>query len=204
MLNRAVALRFALGLVLFAQASASATVINFEGLADSTAITNQYAGLTFSNTTVLTAGISLNELEFPPHSGVNAVFDDGGPLSITFLAPALSIGGYFDYSSPLTLTAFDTGNNQVGQVFSGFNSNLALSGDSGSSPNEFRQLTFAGGISRVTIAGDPAGGSFTLDDLTYTPASTPVPEPASFVLLLTAAAGMIAARGRRPSSSVQR
>jgi hypothetical protein len=199
-LNCAVALRFAFVLLLFAQASASASVINFEGPADSTPITNQYSGLTFADATILTAGISLNELEFPPHSGVNVVFDDSGPISITFSTPVLNVGGYFTYAEPLTLTAFGTGNNQVGQVLSLFNSNLALSGDTGSSPNEFRQLAFAGGIARVTIAGDPFGGSFVMDDLTYTPASTPVPEPASFVFLLTAAAVMVAGRRRRPSS----
>jgi len=202
--NRDLALRFALGLLLFGQASAKAGVIDFEGLSDLDSVTNQFPGLTFTNTTVLTAGISVNELELPPHSGIHEVFDDGGPISIAFSGPVLSFGAYFTYLEPLTLTAFDAASNPVSSVASAYSTNDALFGDLGSSPNEFLQVSFAGGISSVVIAGDPLGTSFTMDDVTYTPASTPVPEPASFVFLLTAAAGMVAARGRRPSSSVQR
>jgi hypothetical protein len=44
---------------------AKATLINFEGFSDSTAITNQYSGLVFSDAIILTAGFSLNEFEFP-------------------------------------------------------------------------------------------------------------------------------------------
>jgi hypothetical protein len=47
---------------------ARATTIDFEGFPDSTIVTTQYPGLTFSNTIILTSGISLNEFEFPPHS----------------------------------------------------------------------------------------------------------------------------------------
>src|ERR1700687_5340814 len=42
---------------------ADPVVINFEGLSDRTAVTTQYAGLTFSNAIILTSGISLNEFE---------------------------------------------------------------------------------------------------------------------------------------------
>jgi hypothetical protein len=51
-----IALTLALGLLL-----AASVVITFEGFADSTILTNQYPGLIFSNTIILTAGISLNE-----------------------------------------------------------------------------------------------------------------------------------------------
>jgi hypothetical protein len=44
-------------------------VLNFEGLPDGTVVTTQFAGMVFSNATVATGGISLNEFEFPPHSG---------------------------------------------------------------------------------------------------------------------------------------
>ena len=139
---------------------------------------------------MLTAGISLNEFEFPPCSGVNVASDNGGPISIFFDSPVLAVAGYFTYAVPLTLTAFDAGNNQVGQAFSLFASNLALSGDAGSSPNESLSISFSGGISSVTITGDPAGGSFTLEDAAYT---STVPEPSSILLFLTAA-GVLAAR----------
>ena len=47
---------------------AQATVIDFESLTDSNSVTTQFAGVTFQNALVLTAGLSLNESEFPPQS----------------------------------------------------------------------------------------------------------------------------------------
>src|ERR1022692_3582415 len=87
--------------------SAGTVTLDFEGFPDSTPLTTQYPGLTFQNATILTAGIGLNELEFPPHSGTNVVFDDGGPISILFDGPVLSFSGYFTYAEPLVLAAFD-------------------------------------------------------------------------------------------------
>jgi hypothetical protein len=52
-------------------ASAGSITLDFEGFPDSTILSTQYSGLTFTNAIILTAGISLNEFEFPPHSGVN-------------------------------------------------------------------------------------------------------------------------------------
>jgi hypothetical protein len=173
------------GLLLYLQPRARADIIDFEGLADSTILTNQYAGLTFTNAIILTAGISLNEFEFPPHSGSNVVSDNGGPITIDFATPVLNFSGYFTYEEPLTLDAFDSLDNQVDSAVSAFSSNDALFGDAGSSPNEFLQVAFADGISSVTITGDPAGGSFVMDDISFTSA---VPEPSSIFLLLSGAA----------------
>ena len=50
--------------------------INFERLLNGDVVTSQFPGLVFSNAMVLTAGIDLNEVEFPPHSGENVVFDN--------------------------------------------------------------------------------------------------------------------------------
>ena len=116
-------LPFALCLVLFSQTEGSAaTIINFDGLSDGEIVTTQFAGLTFSNTTTLTAGVSLNEFEFPPRSDFNVATDDGGAISILFISPVLSVSGYFTYLSSLTFTAFDSGANQVRQVVSLFGS----------------------------------------------------------------------------------
>jgi hypothetical protein len=81
--------QFRSGLLLLAAAAftplkADIVVLDFEGFPESTSPTNQYPDLLFSNTTVLTAGVSLNEFEFPPHSGTNMAFDDGEPISIAF------------------------------------------------------------------------------------------------------------------------
>jgi hypothetical protein len=177
-------LLFAVGLLLFMQSARAATLfVDFEGFADSTILTNQYTGLTFGNAIILSAGISLNEFEFPPHSGTNVASDNGGPLSILFASPILSFSGYFTYAQPLTLLAFDAASNQVTSATSAFSNNEALSGDAGSSPNELLQLSFPAGISSVTITGDPAGGSFVMDDIAYTTQASGVPEPSTITLL---------------------
>jgi uncharacterized repeat protein (TIGR01451 family) len=167
----------------------SPITIDFEGLTDSTILANQYAtqyGVTFANTVivksqVLTSKTSLNEFEFPPHSGTNVATDNGGPMTIKFASPVSAVGGYFTYGeggvqsfTRLIIQAFDSNNNSIGSVSSAFSNNEALSGDPGSSPNTFLQVSGAAGISYVVITGDPNGGSFALDDLTITPFA-PVP-----------------------------
>ena len=164
-------------------ANAAPITIDFESLNDGDAVTNQFLGLTFSNTTVLTAGVSLNELEFPPFSGSDVAYDKSGPVRIDFTSAVTSVGGYFNYAVPLTLSAFNSSNVFLGSVSSAFNANLALSGDVGSSPNEW--LAFSGvGIAYVVLSGDVSGASFTLDNLTYDTEVRAAPEPATLTLLL--------------------
>jgi hypothetical protein len=171
------------GLFIIVSLACSATTIDFEQFTDSQALTTQIPGLTFSNTSILTAGISLNELEFPPHSGTNVAFDSGGPIGIKFSSPVTSFSGYFTFTEPLSIVAYNAANSPVAQVTSPFSSNLAISGDPGSTPNEFLSVTSAGGFNSVLLTGDPAGGSFVMDDISYVySASASVPEPA-FLLL---------------------
>lgn len=178
---------------------AQATVIDFDSLLDGDTVTTQFAGLTFQNTLVLTAGVSLNEFDFPPKSGLNVVFDGGGPIIISFISPMASVSGYFTYMSALSFLAFDSIGTQIAAVNSAFSSNLALSGDFGSTANEFLQVTSATGIASVSISGDPAGGSFTLDNLTFTQASSnPVSEPATLALLPIGLAAIGLRRRRKP------
>lgn len=164
-------------------AVAGSITLDFEGFADSTSLTSQYPGFLFSGSNILTAGLSLNDLEYPPRSGANVAGNSGGPITILFTVPVLTFGGYFTYSSALTVEAFDSLNQSIGTASSGFTSNFVSSGNT---PNEHLQLSFVGGISNITISGT----SFTLDDLTVTtPDITSVPEPASGVLILS---GLIA------------
>ena len=136
---------------------AGSITIDFEGVPDSTILTNQNSGLTFTNTIVLTSGISLNEFEFPPHSGVNVASDNGAPITIGFSSPITSFSGYFTYIEPLTLAGFDTADVEVISAASLFSSNDALFGDPGSSPNEFIQVAMRAACrasqSRVTQPG---------------------------------------------------
>jgi hypothetical protein len=176
--------------------SARTILIDFEGFSDSTILTTQYPGVTFNNAIILSAGDSLNEFEFPPHSGVNVVSDNGGPMLIAFASPVLSFSGYFTYAEALTLAAFGPLNNEVASATSLFSNNEALSGVAGSSPNEFLQVNFASGISSITITGDPAGGSFVLDDASITTSTTITPEPSTFGLIFVGSTILIAFRRR--------
>lgn len=156
--------------------------IDFEGLSDSTFITTQFPGVVFSNAITLTAGISLNEFDFPPRSGVNVASDSGGAITISFSSPSLDFLGYFTYAVPVTLQGFGASNNLLASVSSLFSTNTLSGGDPGSSPNELLEMTSALGFSKVVITGDPAGGSFTLDDVVITTGQvSSVPEPLSAV-----------------------
>lgn len=177
---------FALVFLVPSTASAGSVNLDFEVFPDSTTLTTQYSGLTFTNATVITAGITLNEFEFPPYSGTNVIFDDGGPISLAFARPIVSFSAYFTYLVPITLTAFDSGNNQVSQASSLFSSNLGLSGELGSRPNEYVELIYPAGFSHVIISGDSFGSSFTMDDALV----VPIPEP-DLIPLLAVACGLL-------------
>ena len=165
-------------------AQATPVVYGFDAFNDGDLLTSLGGGVTLSNTTVIQAGLSLNETEFPPRSGSNVVFDSGGPITIDFASPVFSVGGYFSYVVGLTFSAYDIANGLLGTDFSAFSVNTALSGDVGSAPNEFLGFSSAGGlIARVVITGDPLGGLFTLDDLTVD-AGTTLPEPQTLALVL--------------------
>jgi hypothetical protein len=163
-------------------AAGGSITLDFEGFPDGTILTTQYSGLTFTNAIVLTAGISLNEFEFPPHSGVSVASDNNGPITIDFGSPITSFSGYFTYVERLTLAGFDAADTEVASAASVYSSNDALFGDPGSSPNELIQISYAAGMSSVTITGDPNGGSFVMDDITSTAAA--VPEPGSLASLI--------------------
>lgn len=172
----------------FCLASVSAranTVINFEDLSDLDTVGSHYQGVTFTNAVVLTAGASLNEFDFPPHSGINAIFDQSGLITISFQDAVSSISGYFTHTLPLSMEAYDSNNQLLGSTNSFFLNNTALNGDAGSSPNELMSLSFSNlGISKVIILGESAGSSFVADDFTFTTTSA-VPLPQSYVLLIS-------------------
>jgi hypothetical protein len=163
---------------------AGVIVVDFESFNDSDLITTQIPGLTFTNAIAFTAGISLNEFEFPPHSGNTVASDFSGPIAVAFSAPVFSVGGYFTYEEPLSLTAFDASDNPVASASSLYSNNDAFFGDPGSVPNELIDVSFPGGISSVTATADPNGGSFTLDDFTVETTATSTPEPDCGLLCL--------------------
>jgi hypothetical protein len=136
----------------------------FEGFVDGTILTNQYTAATFLNAIVLGAGITLNQFECPPHAGSNVASDNGGPMTIAFTSALRSFAGYFTYSVPLTVQALDISNHPLVSAISAFSNNEALSGASGSHPNELLQLNSSAGIYKIVITGGSQGSSFTVDD----------------------------------------
>jgi hypothetical protein len=153
-------------LVSFVPVHADTIVLNFDNFIDSALLSAQYYGMSFSDAIVLSAGITLNEFEFPAHSGSGVVSDNNGPVTIIFASPVQSFAGYFTYGASVTIQAFGSGGTQVASAASQYANNEALSGASGSSPNEPIQVSFASGISKVTITGNPTGTSFVMDDAT--------------------------------------
>ena len=135
--------------------AAGPTAINFDGLADGTSVTTQYQaqGVIFTQATAVTAGLSLNELDFPPHSRRNVVFDDGGVISGVFTSPVVSFGGYFTYTTPFTISGFNQFGNQVASSMSLFANNTASFGHT---LNEFLKVNYAGGIRSFILTGSPS------------------------------------------------
>lgn len=203
-----VALAFGLGAAcLVPQSGQAAVSIDFETLEDFEIVTTQYVGVgaTFSNATAGmsgAAGGTLNEIDFPPTSGVTLVTnevdtdsdgfpDDVGPMDIMFgPQPFDSVSGWFVYSDFL-----GSGELLTLQAFSPTDSlnplaTLTLAENLGSPT----QLTFSGlgPIGLVSIHGGE-GSYFTLDDL----AGVIVPEPSSILLMSFGFAAAIRRRSRR-------
>ena len=181
--------------------AAHAVLQDFDAFSDAESLTSQIAGLVFSNATVLTAGLSLNDSEFPPLSGANVVFDSAGEITIDFDAPLASIGAYFTYVVGLSFSAYDIGLNLLATDASGYVNNSALAGEVGSQPNEFLGVISTTGIRRIVITGDPFGGSFVMDDLTYELAQVgTAADPATLPLVFAGLAGglfLLRIRSRR-------
>ena len=179
----------ALGLaVMTVSASAAIVVYDFDGLAfpgdPNNPLTTQIAGLTFTNTNIYKAGINLTEDEYPPKSGDMVVAGDNGEITIIFSTPVFSVSGYFTYDDRLLMRAYDSANVLLDTVRGNYESNLRLSGDAGSAPNDFlTYVSTSGPIARVAIAGRSAASIFVLDDLTIDTGNT-VPEPQTLLLAL--------------------
>lgn len=175
MLRKLCGLLFLSFVLLISYGSASATTLDFEDLPDWTSVGDFYAsdGVHFTEAISLTAGFSLNEIDFPPSSGVMAIGDDWGPMEITFDEDAENIFANFTYGVGLTLSAYDASDALIGTVSS-------LSSDNYGS-TEVINLGFSN-VRKLVIEGDQFGASFIMDDFNFELNSSPVPEPTTIVL----------------------
>ena len=187
-------------LLLISSNNTQATIINFDSLPEYIQVTNQFSalGVTFSGISasngvpiVITSGSGLNELDFPPHSGNNAVYDDSGTIIANFNPFSIMVGAFFTYSTPITLIGYDALNNVVGTVTSLYSENYVSSGNPS---NEFLSINYAPGISRLAILGEPLGTSYVMDDFTFKQITNEpkpiIPEPSTILLFSFGVAGI--------------
>jgi hypothetical protein len=92
-------------------------------------------------------------------------------MTISFSSPVQSVSGYFTYSVPVTIQAFDASNKLVASATSRFSNNEALSGVAGSGAGETLAVNASVNIASVVITGATGGTSFTMDDITLSPFS---------------------------------
>lgn len=161
-----------------APARAGILTLTFESLNEGEILDTQFAplGVTVAgNPMVLTAGSLLNEIDFPPRSGNNVLTDATGPITFNFTPfGALSVSGYLTYNTTLTFQVFSATNVLLDSKLSSATANLGA--------QELVGFSGVGDIASLVITGDLAGQSFTLDDITF---ETPVPEPQTYVLILS-------------------
>jgi hypothetical protein len=187
-------------LALARPADAAPVTIDFESLAEFELVTNQFAadGIVFGNLIVLEAFSSLNEIDFPPTSGVHALSGlDPGAALIDFLLPASLFSVQLITADDALVQAFGAGDVLLDSLLVA--PNLA-------SPTQVEFLRASPEIEYVTVASQLTGNAFplTLDDVVFDTAApapepgVPIPEPSGLLLL---AAGLVpvsrAIRGRR-------
>jgi len=206
---------------LFSSSVSGLTTLEFETYPDGTpiedgaVITTQFAswGVTFVDAptvhkagTVLTAGISLNEWDFPPSSGSNVLAEyEGIGLKGTFSVPMGLVGADFTYNWPIRLVGLGSAGEELGYVDSAFDSNV---GSSLHPPNERLLLSGLGGISSFEVwfrsvsgAVIPQDGAFTMDHLFFAGVPTNVVPESNLTWVCGAAIlGMGVARWRRGSA----
>lgn len=174
--------------------STHATTIDFESFNDNTSLADQITGISFTDATVFTAGVSLNEFDFPPSSGMNVVASGlagagSGILSMTFDTAMSKVGGFFTFADQLSLQAFDLNHNLLGSTQSVASNVLG----------SWEDLSISlSGISYLTITG---ASQFTLDDLTFE--AQPVPEPATLLLFASGVLMYAVARKKGKLRSVE-
>jgi len=160
-------------------ADAAPVTIDFEALANLEVLTSQFAAdqVVFGNLIVLESFSTLNEIDFPPSSGVHAVSGfAGGPVLVDFLQPASLFSVQLTTSDSALVQAFGAGDvlldSQVVSANLGSHTQVAF-------------LHGSSDIEYVAIASQLSGNAFflTLDDVVFdTDGVVPIPEPSGLLM----------------------
>lgn len=159
--------------------SESSKTLDFEDLDDQNTVGILYGhlGLEFFGAVILSQGVSLNYLEYPPHSGLNVIYDDPdysdhGRITI-FLNPAitgnvLKVGGHVTGNRNVSMTAYDYDDNILGSVETG-GANYSSIGV----PNKLLEISTTTHISKVEFFnGGESGNTYTVDDFFFSSEQT--------------------------------
>lgn len=197
---RSLCLVFAVLSSQYAHATPIATnvqTVDFESLIDGDPL-GETDGITFVGFVAASAGITLNEFEVPPRSGLNVALNDAPEVSIHFGTEMKYVSGFLTYGAPVEIHAYGA-DGLLLSLTSKFTSNLLLSGAAGSTPNEQFEFHSAQAITHLVISTS-APRVFALDDLMFSedgiPIPHPVPEPGAWSVLLLGLA-LMAVQGMR-------
>jgi hypothetical protein len=178
----------ALAAILVSPRPARAGFIDFETLGLDEFVTNQFAsdGVLFGNAVTLVAGISLNEIDFPPSSGSNVISGLGsGPLTADLISEVSHVSFQITTANVARVRYFDASAVLLGEVLVDPNlgGHTLVSFDSP-------------GIASVSIGSQANSSAFflTVDDFGF---SGSVPEPSTLALMICGGLPLAAARFRR-------
>ncbi|WP_165228008.1 hypothetical protein [Aquisphaera insulae] len=141
---------------------ASLTTIDFDSLADSAVVTDQYKsiGAKFNGTaTILNQATTLNP-PFPPRSGAQVIYDSTATIRVDAVGGVWSeVGGYVTGNRDIVMTAYSSNGTSLGSDSLG-GANYTGVG----TPNKKLDVT-ASGIAYVQFVG--GGNTFTIDDFFF-------------------------------------
>lgn len=178
---------WALALVAFGLGSAAhAALVDFESFNDGDLIVSEVPGVVVSGGTVLSAGIGLNELDFPPSSGFNVLAALSGPLTFNF-GVAVTASAFLVSAEQVSVSAFDALGALLDTFDAPFASNLGAP----------QWVDFSRpGASRYALA---SAQPFVIDDLNFNAAPFGIPEPSSLALCVATLAALARTARRRPA-----